>query len=300
MNVFVAGGTGALGRPLVQALVAAGHEVTALTRSASRRRDIEAIGARPAVADALDGPGLLRVVQAARPTHVIHQLTAIPPDGVRRARDLEPTNRLRIEGTRNLLQAATAVSARRLVVGSFAAFSRGRAGGIAQEAAAAVESMESRVIDAALAGTIEAIVLRYGLFYGWETPSTAAMVALVRRRRLPVVRGDDGQLPVIHVADAVRATVLALDRGCSGSSYDIVDDHAVSMTDIVNGLAHYTRSAPPMRVPAWLPRLVAPYMARITALRLPLSNAAAKRELGWRPMYPTMQDGLRAMFEEVA
>jgi nucleoside-diphosphate-sugar epimerase len=299
MRVFVAGGTGTLGLPLVRALVAQGHEVTALTRSGSRRQEIEAAGARLAVADALDASALLAAVQAARPTHVIHELTAIPKGGVRRAADLEATNRLRIDGTRNLLNAAVTAGVRRLVVGSFAPFSSGRAG-FAHAASTAVQSMETQVVDAARTGAIEGIVLRYGLFYGWEAPSTNAMVEMVRRRRLPVARDDGGQLPVIHVADAVQATVLALDRGCSGASYDIVDDHAVSMADIVNGLAHYTRSAPPMRVPAWLPRLVAPYMARIMALRLPLSNAAAKRELGWRPMYPTMQDGLRAMFEKVA
>lgn len=101
MNIFIAGGTGAIGIPLVRALVAAGHHVTALTRSAARRNDVLALGASAAVADALDREALMAVVSAARPTHVIHQLTALPPGGPRRARELEPTNRLRIEGTRN-------------------------------------------------------------------------------------------------------------------------------------------------------------------------------------------------------
>ena len=171
MRVFVAGGTGTLGLPLVRALVAQGHEVTALTRSGSGRQEIEATGARLAVADALDASALLAAVQAAGPTHVIHELTAIPKAGVRRAADLEATNRLRIDGTRNLLNAAVTAGVRRLVAGSFAPFAIDRAG-FAHAASAAVQSMETQVVDAARTGAIEGIVVRFGLFYGWEAPST--------------------------------------------------------------------------------------------------------------------------------
>src|SRR5688572_4000619 len=106
MKIFVAGGTGTIGVPLVKALVAAGHDVTAQTRSPEKVLMITAMGARPAVADALDPDALRRVVLDARPTHVIHQLTALPKEGPRRARQLRPTNRLRAEGTKNLLAAA--------------------------------------------------------------------------------------------------------------------------------------------------------------------------------------------------
>ena len=108
MNIFVAGGTGTIGVPLVRALVAAGHQVHALTRSANKADEIRALGAQPAIADALDADGLRRVVLAARPTHVIHQLTALPKEGVRRASDLAPTNRLRSEGTRTCLKRRSA------------------------------------------------------------------------------------------------------------------------------------------------------------------------------------------------
>src|SRR5262245_57463476 len=106
MKIFVAGGSGAIGIPLVRALVAAGHDVTALTRSTSKQSTLRALGAVPAVADALDRDGLIATVRAARPTHVVHQLTALPKDAPRRPADLVPTNRLRIDGTRNLLDAA--------------------------------------------------------------------------------------------------------------------------------------------------------------------------------------------------
>jgi nucleoside-diphosphate-sugar epimerase len=299
MNVFIAGGSGTIGIPLVRALVVAGHRVTALTRSPGKREMLEGLGASAAVADALDPDALLKAVAAAQPTHVIHQLTALPKDGPRRTSDIEATNHLRIDGTRNLLRAAIAVHARRFVVGSFAVLA-GRDPVGADAAAAAIRSMESQALDASRQGLIKSVVLRYGMFYGPGVPSTAALVELVRKRRLPVVHGDTGQLPLIHIDDAVSATVLALDAAPGGSTYEIVDDHPASMTEIVTTLAKYAGSAPPRRVPAWLPRLVAPYMARVTAIRLPLSNARAKAELGWAPKYPTMEQGVAQMFQRAA
>jgi nucleoside-diphosphate-sugar epimerase len=302
MRVFVAGGSGTIGLPLVRALVAAGHQVTAQTRSPGKQTELRALGASVAVADALDRAALMAAVAAARPTHVIHQLTALPKDGVRRAKDLEATNRLRIEGTQHLLDAAIAAGAGRFIVGSFAILSdRGaRMSGPVADAFDATRSMERQVLDASTRGEIEGVVLRYGLFYGGGSPSTAAMVALVRKRRLPVVRGDVSQLPVIHLDDAVSATVLALDAAPAGSVYDIVDDRAVSMTEIVETIADYTGSSAPLKVPAWLPKLVAPYVAQITSVRLPLSNAQAKAALAWRPKYPTMREGLAAMLRRAA
>lgn len=302
MTVFVAGGSGAIGIPLVRALVARGHQVTALTRSAGKQEALRALGATPAVADALDRDAIIAVVAAARPTHVIHQLTALPKDGPRRASDLESTNRLRVDGTRNLIDAATHAGARRFLVGSFALLApRGPVDETTHDAAAAaVRSMERQTLQASEDGRLEGVVLRYGMFYGLETASTIKMIELVRKRRLPVVRGDAGQLPLIHIDDAVSATICALDGAPAGAAYDIVDDRAVSMTAIVQMLAHYTGSPAPFRVPGWLPRIVAPYMARMTSLRMPLSNARAKAELGWRPKYPTMSDGLAEMFPHAA
>jgi nucleoside-diphosphate-sugar epimerase len=301
MNVFVAGGSGTIGIPLVRALVAAGHQVTALTRSPDKRDELRALGASVAVANALDRERLIAAVEAAHPTHVVHQLTALPKRGPRRPSDVDATNRLRIDGTRNLLDAAINAGAGRFVVGSFALLSpRGQGARRGDKAAEAVQSMESQVLEATKRGSIEGVVLRYGMFYGLETPSTIAMIEMVRKRRLPVVRGDTGQLPLIHVDDAVSATVRALDRAPAGGVYDIVDDRAVSLSDIVEAIAEYTGSAPPLRVPAWLPRLVAPYMARMTSVRLPLSNAKAKAELGWKPKFSTVREGLADMFQHAA
>jgi nucleoside-diphosphate-sugar epimerase len=302
MSIFVAGGSGTIGVPLVRALVASGHQVTAMTRSADRQAELRVLGATPAVANALNRESLIAALETARPTHVIHQLTALPKEGPRSRKDLQATNLLRTEGTRNLLEAAIHAGARRFIAGSFALLScrddsSPRPG---DEAAAAVHSMENQVMDATAKGLIEGVILRYGMFYGFESPSTVRMIEMVRRRRLPVVHGDMGLLPLIHVADAVSATVAALDRAPAGSAYDIVDDRAVSMKEIVEAIAKYTGSAPPRQIPSWLFRLLVPYMARLTSLRMPLSNAKAKAELGWRPRYSTMDDGLMQMLSRAA
>ncbi len=294
MNVFVAGGTGAIGVPLVRALVCAGHQVTASTRSGDKTSMLRNLGATPTVADALDAGALRRAMVAAHPTHVVHQLTALPKGGPRSARDLVATNRLRVEGTRNLIDAAIAAGATRIVGGSFALLGSSTSRVPEAKAAAdAVRAMESQILDASREGTIEGIVLRYGLFYGPDAASTVEMIAMAKRRLLPAIRGDRSLLPYIHVDDAASATVAALDRAPAGSTYDIVDDEPVSFSEIARAVAAAAGAPTPFVVPSWLPRLVAPYLARMIELRLPLSNAKARAELGWQPSFPTIQQGLR-------
>lgn len=302
MKVLIGGASGTIGIRLVHALVAAGHDVAALTRSETKAKTLRALGASAVVADALDPKALMPAVMAARPTHVIHQLTALPKAGPRRQADLEATNRLRIEGTRHLLQAATEAGARRFIVGSFALLAP-RAGAplrVSDRAAVAVHSMERQVVEATQRGTIEGVILRYGMFYGREVPSTLAMVELIRRRWLPTVRGDAGLLPLIHLDDAVSATLRALDAAPAGAIYDIVDDHAIPFSELVESVAALTGSPAPLRVPAWLPRLVAPYFAHMTSLCMPLSNGRARAELGWRPRYSTAHEGFARFLREAA
>ena len=296
MRVFVAGGTGTIGVPLVRALVARNHLVFATTRSSDKQSLIRGLGASPVVVDALDAAALDKAVREAAPTHVVHELTALPKAGPRSAQELEPTNKLRDEGTRNLLRAAIAAGAQRIVVGSFALTGAGpqqTSNADLNRAAAAVRSMESQVLDAAHRRDIEGVVLRYGLFYGPGNPATDDLIARVRKRRVPRVRNDRGQLPYIHLDDAVAATVAALDRGTSGSVFDIVDDHPTSFSGMVTELANVTGAPPPWTVPAWLLRMAAPYVARLLTLQVRLSNARAREDLGWAPMFPSYREGLR-------
>jgi nucleoside-diphosphate-sugar epimerase len=293
MRIFVAGGSGTIGVPLVRALVADGHDVIALTRSPEKEPMLRGLGAVPVLADVFDLDRLKMVVREARPTHVIHQLTNLPKEGVSHPSDMDATNRLRHEGTRHLLEAAVGAGARRFIGGSFALFQvelppELRA---AEPGREALQSMESQILEASRAGRIEGVVLRYGLWYSADNPSTQKLVRLVRRRWLPVVRNDRGRLPFIHLDDAVRATVAALDRAPAGSVYDIVDDRPVSMSEAVSEIAARVGARPPLAVPPWVPRLLTPYMAAMVRMQVPLSNAKAKAELGWTPRYPTIREG---------
>ena len=312
MRIFVAGATGAMGVPLVKRLVAAGHQVTGLTRSEAKRPLLEGLGATAAVADVFDRERLGAVLREARPEAVVHLLTALPKQGPMRPADLVATNRLRTEGTRNLVEAAISAGARRLVAESIVlVYGYGDHGSapLTEEHPVARTSprpwlqptidagvaLEDTVLSAARAGRIEGVVLRFGIIYGAGSGSTEAMVAMVKKRRMPLVGDGGGVWSWIHVDDAAGATLAALERGRSGEVYNIVDDEPVAWRDY---LAHCSRvlGAPgPFRVPVWLVRLVSPYAVIILTSRFPVSNAKARRELGWLPEYPTYREGLATL-----
>src|SRR5262249_12402315 len=292
MKVFVAGATGALGLPLVRELVARKHKVIGLTRSPDKRALLEELGAQAAVADALDAPGLERAVCAAAPTHVVHMLTALPKNGPLRRGDVVATNELRVTGTANLLRAAIAAGVRRIVGESFIyVYGYGDLGtsmltedelppirkpnaGL-QAVVEALRSLEEQLVNANRQGLIEAIVLRYGLTYGPENPSTRYMYEQLRRRRVPLVRGARGIAPFVHIDDIVTATIAALERGRPGAIYNIVDDEPVAFNEYISAAAQAFGARRPLMVPRWLLRLLAPTLAAGAMTRLPVSNARA-------------------------
>src|SRR5262245_6011396 len=309
MKVFVAGATGAMGQPLVRALVQRGHEVIGLTRSPSKRPLLESLGARAAVADALDADGLHRTVVEAAPTHVVHLLTALPAAGPMRASDLHATNELRVRGTANLLRAAIDARARRVVAESFigvygrAKFDRPRSedeplpppteGGF-RDGLLALRAMEEQLARARAAKDIEAVTLRFGGIYGPEVASLQATVKMLRARRIFLPRGAaNGLVTYIHVDDAAAATIAALEHPSPGAVYNIVDDEPMSLPAFLGIVASAIGAQPPRTMPAWIFRFVAPLMAEVVAVRMPLSNAKAKHELGWKPAYGRVADGMR-------
>jgi 2-alkyl-3-oxoalkanoate reductase len=317
MKVFVAGATGALGLPLVRELVARGHDVTGLTRSPAKRSLLENIGARATVTDVFDAPALEAAVRAAAPTHVVHMLSALPKNGPLRITDIAATNQLRIIGTTNLLRAAIAAGAQRIVGESFSAvYGYGDLGERPRDednlptvretdagASAVVEalrSLEDQLLAANAQGAIEAIVLRYGMSYGPENPSTLFMIDMLRKRWLPLVRGAGGIGSFVHIDDAATATIAALERGRPGVIYNIVDDEPVNLNDYLSLLAQESGARRPITIPSWLVRLAAPLAASIAQARLPLSNARAKRDLDWRPRYPSYREGLRQVAQQLA
>jgi len=308
MKVFVAGASGAIGRPLVRQLVAAGHDVTGMTRREERAEEIRTAGATAAVCDALDATSLEIAVRGASPEVVIHELTALPPRLDYRAKDdpLEPTNRLRREGTRNLVAAARAAGARRLVAESVAFFYAPEGDWVKDEeaplfldapapfgnGAAALADLEQQVLGAQ---GIEGVVLRYGWLYGPGTyyAHDGSLTEDALRRRAPIVGKGTGTFSFVHVEDAASATVAALDRGSPGA-YNVVDDDPAPMREWAPVFAEAVGAKKPLRVPVWLARLVAGAGAASMATQLRgASNVKAKRELGWRPRYPSWREGFR-------
>jgi nucleoside-diphosphate-sugar epimerase len=307
VRVFVAGATGAIGRPLVGQLVQAGHDVTGITRSAERAQELEKAGAKAIVCDALLAEPLVRAVAEARPAVVIHQLTALPNRFEPRKSDLyEETNQVRTVGTRNLLRAAKWAGARRFICQSIAFAYEPVGGPVKSEgdplfsdapepfgsAVKVVEQMERAVLDAE--GT-EGVILRYGWFYGPGTyfATDGSTAADVRRRRYPIVGDGGGLFSFIHVEDAAAATVAALDRGDPGI-YNVVDDEPAPMREWLPLHADSLGAKPPRRVPRWVMRILAgPLVARLSTGLRGASNVKARRELGWDPIWPSWREGFR-------
>ena len=308
MKVLLAGATGVMGRHLVPRLVAAGHDVTGITRTAAKRDDLRALGATPAVADALDADAVARVVAEAEPEAIIHQLTAIPASlDIRHFdRDFALTNRLRTEGTDHLLAAGHAVGVRRFIAQSYAGWPSARTDGAVKTeedpldphpAAAMRETHEAiRHVEDAVAGAAwtEGIVLRYGGFYGPGTSldDDGEQVEMIRKRRYPVVGDGGGVWSFVHIEDAADATVAALERGRRGI-YNIVDDEPAPVAEWLPAVARGLGAKPPRHVPRWLGRLVAGEAGAVMMTEVRgASNEKAKRELGWQPGHPTWRESL--------
>jgi nucleoside-diphosphate-sugar epimerase len=304
MRVLVVGATGAIGTRLVPQLVARGHEVTGTSRSAAKAGQLRAMGADPVVLDVLDAEAARKVVSATSPHAIIYQATALA--GLRFGRNLDktfgPTNRLRTEGTDNLLAAAREAGVRRFVAQSFASYRYARVGGpvkteddpldpdppaMARQSNAAMKYLDETVTAAG------GIALRYGGFYG---AADDPMVGMVRKRMFPLIGEGAGITSFIHLDDAAAATVLALEHD-GPAIYNIVDDEPAPQSEWLPVLAQAVGARPPRRIPTWLATLVAGKgMVMISVQGRGASNTKAKRELGWTPSYPTWRQGFPASY----
>jgi nucleoside-diphosphate-sugar epimerase len=298
MRVFVAGGSGVLGRRLVPQLVARGHQVTATTTSAAKLGLLEQLSAEGIVMDALDAASVGEAVAAARPDAIVHEMTGLSvahagkPNLRKANRFFAATNRLRTEGTDHLLAAAQATGVSHFVAQGHASMNGIRKGGWVKteedplevlEGTKAIRHLEDVVVKAGGA------VLRYGGFYGpgaWDE-----QLALVRKRLFPLVGGGTGYVSWVHVDDAASATVLALEQSAKGV-FNIVDDEPAPVSAWLPFLAECAGAKQPRRLPAWLARLLAGEMAvGIMTEGRGFSNAKAKRELGWQLRYPSWRQG---------
>ncbi len=309
MRIFIAGASGAVGQPLVRQLAEAGHEVTGMTRTPAKAARLRELGAVPVVADALDREAVMAAVAEARPEVVVHQLTAIAPMKRNLDASFVLTNRLRTEGTDNLIAAARAAGARRFVGQSFAPWSYKREGGPAKAEDAPLETdppkhvretvRAIRYLEAAVTGArdLEGIVLRYGGFYGPGTGLARGgdMLEAVAKGRFPVVGDGGGVWSLVHIEDAAAATVAAIERGRPGI-YNIADDEPAPVREWLPALAEAVGGRKPRHMPGFLGRLLMgpAFYTMMTDLR-GASNAKAKRELGWTPVFPSYRQGFAAL-----
>ncbi len=312
MRIFVAGATGAIGRPLVPALVAAGHSVVGLTRTPAKAEAINRMGAEPVVADGLDAAAIRAAVASTKPDVVIHEMTDLA--GVTDLRHFDRTfansNRLRTLGTDLLLTAAREAGVQRFIAQSFCGWAFARTGGSVkaetdeldpdppQELRRTLEAIRYLERTVTASSSPEGVVLRYGAFYG---PGTGVfdrtMLDQIRHRRVPLIGDGAGWWSFLHVEDAASATVMAVERGKPGNIYNIVDDEPVQVREWLPALAEMLGAKPPFHVPAWIARLLAGehMVAMMTQVRAG-SNAKAKQDLDWEPARPSWREG----FAEIA
>ena len=303
MRVFVAGGTGVVGRRLVPQLVDRGHEVTATTTRPDKKPALEKLGAEAVVMDGLDATSVGEAVASARPDTIVHQMTSIggkKPDFKHMERWFAVTNRLRTEGTDHLLAAAEAAGVSNFVAQGYASWNGIREGGWikteddpldpnegtpAESISAAIAHLENAV------GKFGGAVLRYGGLYG--PGATDEQVRLLEKRKFPLVGNSAGYTSWVHVDDAASATVLAVEQNATGV-FNIVDDEPAPANEWLPYLAKCAEAKPPMRVPKWIAKALAGEVAvaMMTEGRA-FTNAKAKRELGWVLRYPTWRIGFK-------
>ena len=304
MRVFVTGATGALGRHLVPALVAEGHDVTATTRTAAKAGGLREAGATPVILDGLDRDAVIAEVLVASPDVIVHEMTALAsmrnlrqPDKV-----FATTNALRTQGTDNLLAAAAQAGTRRVIAQSYVS-ANARTGNLvkteddpidtdpvptARQTLAAIRHVEETVPRVAPEG----IVLRYGSFYG--PGASDILLDTVRKRQWPIIGGGTGIWSFIEITDAAAATLAAVSHGEPGV-YNVADSDPAPVSEWLPYLAGVLGAKPPMRVPVWLGRLLAGefIVAQMTSAR-GSSNEKARKELGWEPRFPSWREGFRA------
>lgn len=303
MRVLVVGAAGAIGSRLVPQLGQAGHEVIGTARSPERARLLSTTGAQFVVLDVLDAEGVRKAVRASEPDAIVYQATALA--GVRVMRSLDKafagTNRLRTVGIDNVIAAAREVGVERLVAQSFAPYRYAREGSwvkkeddrleptppaSASRTFAAMNHLEDAVTAAG------GLALRYGGFYG---PGDETLVRPVRKRQTPLIGDGAGVMSFIHLEDAARATVLALDHD-GPAILSIVDDDPAPMREWLPALARAVGAKPPWHFPTFVARAIAgPGLAMITQSR-GSSNRLAKQQLGWTPRYATWRDGFRSAY----
>ncbi len=307
MRIFVAGATGAVGRPLVATLITAGHSVVGLTRTAAKAAIIERMGAKPVIANGLDAAAIEAAIGSNTPDAIVHEMTDLSGASDLRHFDraFAASNQLRTRGLDILLAAAKENGVKRFIAQSYCGWPYARSGDAVKTKADALDpdppaeflaSLKAiQYLERTVTASVkpEGIVLRYGAFYG---PGTGmldrVMVEQIRSRRVPLIGSGAGWWSFVHVDDAAVATVKALERGKAGNIYNIVDDDPAQVGEWLPALAAMLDAKRPFHLPAWIARIVAgEHLVSMMTQARAGSNAKARTEFGWTPAHPSWRRG---------
>jgi nucleoside-diphosphate-sugar epimerase len=307
MRVFVAGATGVLGRLVVRELRARGHTAVGLARSAANEAVLRWLGAVPVAGDLFDADSLASAMNGA--DVVMHLATAIPCGRRPTLNDWRLNDRIRTEGTANLLDAACRARTRFYVQQS-ATFVHGSAGEswidegsplVPHRVADSAVTMERLVREAGKLHRLPAAILRGGLLYHQESPHTREMIAGLTAGKLPVVGMGANFWSLIHGEDMARACVLAAETRPVGETFLVVDDEPVRWRDLFTHLARSAGGPRPHYLPPFAARLALGGLAvDLETASLRCRNGKAKRQLGWEPRFPSYRDGFAAVLASAA
>jgi nucleoside-diphosphate-sugar epimerase len=308
MRVLVAGATGVIGRQLVPLLISAGHEVIAVSRG---RGEVDRrVGVEVVVADILDRAEITRVVREHAPDAIVHIATAIPAEinPKKLAEDFALTNRLRTEGTRNLIDAAAEAGVGRVVTEGLAyAYDPSGSKPAAEDVALwqAPPKQFAPVLEALqqlerLTAEANGLVLRFGHLYGPGSiyASDGSFVQQVKAGKVPLVGGGTSTFSFTHSYDAATAILAAVQSHGTGC-LNIVDDEPAQMSVWLPVLADIVGARKPKGAPAAIAKLAVGGwgVAFMTKLR-GADNTNAKRTLGWQPKYASWRTGFASELQD--
>ena len=294
MRVFVAGATGVLGRALLPALAALGHEVYGTGRTPEKVLAVAQMGAKPVRADVLDADRIARALSEVQPEAIVNLATSIPLKLRVSLEHWKENDRVRVEGTRNLLAAAKNSNLRLFVQESVDQVCETQGDGWITEKSPrsshaflrATQDMEDRVRASGLPATL----LRFSVLMAADSWHTQQSITALKRGMLPVIGDGSAFVSMVHVADAVQAILLSLQKPelAVGQTFNVVDSEPARMRDILPYAAQLLHAFPPRTVPPLMAKMVVGALTiDVLTQSHRMSGAKIRQTLGFAPQYPT-------------